>query len=213
MRSRRRRHRREVQLRPMLSNRRRVSAGSRSSRESWSGSFVGQGHLLVVAHLRHCHYTSIFHPIVIWRTNTIQVARHLRSEVRYRNKLRQDVFRQDARSPTSLTSSELTWMWCVRKWRFVANRSTRQSFRRKLCCSYCDVVVMTISSPWTFVVFVVTAVNLGTALRPVFQFLRPVVMERGRCNSPMPRITSRRGSPTGLMRPRSRCSSCRSRLV
>ena len=52
-------------------------------------------------------------------------------------------------------------MWCVLKWRFVAEIAlTRQSvFELKLCYSYCDVVVMTISSPCTFVVFVVTAVS------------------------------------------------------
>ena len=42
---------------------------------------------------------------------------------------------------------------------------TRQSvFEEKLCCSYCDVVVMTISSPCTFVVFVVTAVSWDCSL-------------------------------------------------
>ena len=52
-------------------------------------------------------------------------------------------------------------MWFVRRCRLVAEIArTRQSvFDENVCCSYWEVVVTMSSSPWTFVVFVVTAVS------------------------------------------------------
>lgn len=56
-------------------------------------------------------------------------------------------------------------MWCVRRWRFVAEIArTRQSvFDEKAFCSYWLVVVTIISSPWTLTVFVVTSVSCEAA--------------------------------------------------
>ena len=57
-------------------------------------------------------------------------------------------------------------MWLTRRWRFAAEIAlTRQSvLEPNACCSYGLVVVTISSSPWTFVVLDVTAVNRLSSL-------------------------------------------------
>ena len=83
-------------------------------------------------------------------------------------------------------------MWCVRRCKFVAEMArTRQSvLDENDCCSYCDVVVTTMSSPWTLVVFVVTAVSCDCS-RACFSISATCWRCKDGGAISMPRMTSR----------------------